>query len=261
MVNVLIVVDDEAQRSHEQSPTSSVPARGVTALKQAILGATNDPEGVDGAANRSQAHTIEIVTTEAIAHYSAVSQQGIIFCPLTLNLPDTVPFAGQSLYHACRDVNALQNWVTTHLGCPTGTGQFWLPIVLTARGPLYGEVIAQLSPQPTAAHGAELYYQPLHLPDRWRQSVYRLAQQLLRSLSAIPSVYLMQFGFQQNRVLFDRLFPFPVAPAIASLGVQTPDLFTCHWHCLSHQPIYDLTIVSPQVYRVYEPAIAISSAE
>jgi hypothetical protein len=67
-----------------------------------------------------------------------------------------------------------------------------------------------------------------------------LAYRLLRSLFATPAVYLMQFGLQEGSIYFDRLLPFPGEPAIASLGVQIPDLYTCHWHCLLGKPILDL---------------------
>jgi hypothetical protein len=86
------------------------------------------------------------------------------------------------------------------------------------------------------------YCQPIHLPDRQRQPLYQLAYRLLRSLAAPPAVYLMQFGLQEDGIQFDRLLPFPAEPAIASLGVQTPDLFTCHWRCLVGKPIHDLVI-------------------
>ena len=45
-----------------------------------------------------------------------------------------------------------------------------------------------------------------------------------------------------KEILFDRLWPFPAAPAIASLSRQQPDLFACHWRCLTGQPITDVVI-------------------
>lgn len=156
-------------------------------------------------------------------------------CPLTLSVPETLVFPAQTLYATCRDVAGLRKqleaWQYT-----TGNGTFWLPIVLTAKGALYGEVIGS---DTASASG---YTQPVHLSDHQRQPLYALGQRLLRSLNASPAVYLMQFGWQDSAVCFDRLYPFPAAPAIASLKVQTPDLFACHWACLTGQPLLDLTI-------------------
>ena len=101
----------------------------------------------------------------------------------------------------------------------------------------YAEAIAPASPSG--------YRQPLHLADHQRQPLYRLGQRLLSALSAPPAVYLLQFGYQGDRECFDRLWPFPAPPAIASLGTQTPDLFSCHWHCLRGQPLRDIVIRPP----------------
>ncbi|NJK60110.1 MAG: hypothetical protein HC918_07560, partial [Oscillatoriales cyanobacterium SM2_1_8] len=72
------------------------------------------------------------------------------------------------------------------------------------------------------------------LSDRQRQPLYRAAFLLLDNLAAPPGVYLMQITVEPLQ--FDRLLPFPDRPAVASIGVQDPDLFTCHWHCLTGQP-------------------------
>ncbi|MGC1394917.1 MAG: hypothetical protein WA828_11615, partial [Coleofasciculaceae cyanobacterium] len=112
---------------------------------------------------------------------------------------------------------------------------FYLPIVLTAKGPLYGEVIRKAETTP--------YQQPLDLPDNQRQPLYYLAYQLLQALSAPPSVYLLQFGYEGKEIIFSSLLPFPDIPALASIKVQEPNLFTCYWHCLTNQPILDLTIL------------------
>lgn len=145
---------------------------------------------------------------------------------------------------ACADLEGLRNWVNQQHGIPaTDAGDFWLPIVWTARGPLYAEVIAQ---------GEDGHYsQPFHLSDRTKQPLYYLAYNLLSSLQAPPSLYLMQVALKDSvspsamiEILFDRLIPFPSEPAIASIGVQEPNLFTCHWLCLTNQPILDLVIKS-----------------
>jgi hypothetical protein len=158
---------------------------------------------------------------------------------------------------ACADVEGLRSWVHD-LDRPdlvtTEAGDLWLPVVWTARGPLYAEVIAQ--------HDDGKYFQPFHLSDRDRQPLYRLAQNLLSYLDAPPSVYLLKFTLVNDtdtseptadpdqpdkkqtghKIGFDRLIPFPDEPAIASIGVQEPNLFVCHWLCLTNQPIYDLVI-------------------
>jgi hypothetical protein len=135
----------------------------------------------------------------------------------------------------CANMEGLRTLVADKFGIGAGVGNLWLPVVCTARGSLFAEVIGQY------ADGS--YYQPVHLSDRQRQPLYRFAFELLDTLQAPPSVYLLQFAWgSDHQVIFDRLIPFPDKPAIASVGVQTPDLFECHWLCLTEQPIYDLVI-------------------
>ena len=171
----------------------------------------------------------------------AIAPNETILCPLTLDVPETLLFPGQKIYQVCRDISSMRDRVLNQFSTDTGVGNFWLPIVLTTKGPLYGEVIGleqnRLSSVPT-------YSMPFHFSDIWRQHLYKLAFRLLQSLSAPPATYLMQFGFEDNKIYFDRLWPFPAAPAIASVGLQFPDLFTCHWFCLTNVPIYDLQITS-----------------
>ncbi|HAN46719.1 MAG TPA: hypothetical protein DCQ32_09245 [Cyanobacteria bacterium UBA8156] len=131
----------------------------------------------------------------------------------------------------CQDIPGLRQWVQTHtplssLPASAPAGQHWLPIIWTARGPLYGEAIA--------ATGSHTYRQPYPLSDRQRQPLYRSAFWLLDHLGATPGVYLMQISI--DPLQFDRLIPFPDRPAIASIGVQEPDLFACHWRCITGQP-------------------------
>ncbi|MGL5035879.1 MAG: hypothetical protein ACRC6M_18995, partial [Microcystaceae cyanobacterium] len=82
--------------------------------------------------------------------------------------------------------------------------------------------------------------------DDLRQQLYALGFKCLEAVNAPPSVYLLQFGLSGQTVIFDRLWPFPAAPAIASLGKQNPDLFTCHWYCLNDQPLHDVKILAYQ---------------
>lgn len=144
----------------------------------------------------------------------------------------------ETISQACDDISGLRLWAEKNLQVVTGDFDLWLPVVLTAKGPLYGEVIGRDIHNP---HG---YRQPIDLSDQERQPLYKLGFDLLSHLQAPPAVYLMQFGLvAEKEVGFDRLFPFPAAPAVASLGVQEPDLFTCHWYCLTGKPIRDLLIL------------------
>ncbi len=141
-----------------------------------------------------------------------------------------------SLVALCADVVALRDRVAREWGiAPLEQALLWLPVVWTARGPLYAEAI-----------GCRLdgtYYQPYHLPDRDRQPLYGFAFHLLSALPAAPGVYLVGVGKLPSGAWgFDRLYPFPAAPAIASVGVQVPDLFECHWLCLTGQPLRDVVV-------------------
>ncbi|QDL07107.1 hypothetical protein DP113_03515 [Brasilonema octagenarum UFV-E1] len=175
--------------------------------------------------------------------------QEIIYCPLTLCLPENlvVPFEG--IIKACRDIPGLRHKLTQHTQVAIGNGSSWLPVVLTAYGPLYGEAITLADEfngkkLPDNLLASDLtYYQPLHLSDVLRQSLYHMAHNLLQLLLAPPATYLIQFGLEKSEICFDRLWPFPTAPALASVGVQKPDLFTCHWYCLTAKPILDLNII------------------
>ena len=156
--------------------------------------------------------------------------------PLTFNYPETLEFPGKSLYQQCKNIEHLRHWVETNLEYKTAQGNHWLPIVLTAKGPLYAEAIAE-------SVNRQAYEQPCHLSDALRQPLYHLAYELLTYLEATPTVYTLQFSYQGEEIFFDRLFPFPHESTRISLGIQKPDLFTCHGLCLTQQPILDLAIV------------------
>ncbi|HEY9874998.1 MAG TPA: hypothetical protein V6D12_16290 [Candidatus Obscuribacterales bacterium] len=260
MSKVVIVVDAEVEETEAQIATYSTTSRMVSALKQAITSFATDTRGTTQASA-----TVEVVTTSAlrnqiggslptdVGHDNNPKSHDILYCPLTLNLPESFNFAAGHVYKACSDVSGLRQWVKQQ-GIASGTGDLWLPIVLTAKGPLYGEAIglaAEVSGKELSldlsrfSSGADKvpYQQPVHLSDVWRQPLYQLGYRLLKFLSAPPSTYLLQFGFQNQNIVFDRLWPFPAAPAIASLDIQTPDLFTCHWYCLTETPIFDLSII------------------
>ncbi|MEI6428863.1 MAG: hypothetical protein WCO45_10850 [Pseudanabaena sp. ELA607] len=152
-----------------------------------------------------------------------------------------------SVYEACAAITDLRDWVQNTLGYSAiasllddDQGRYWLPIILTARGPIYGEVIG----------GMELgtYCQPIPLADSVKQPLFHLAYELVNYLNAPPAVYLMQIKLAPDNkgelslLAFDRLIPFPAAPAIASVGVQEPDLFVCHWRCVQGHGITDVII-------------------
>lgn len=141
---------------------------------------------------------------------------------------------------ACADISGLRAWVYEHLGTvATEMGNLWLPVVWTVRGPLYAEAISR------DRNGT--YHQPFHLRDCLKQPLYKLAFALLSHLDASPAVYLVQFELVESesdlaQIRFDRLLPSPDAPAQASVDVQEPNLFDCHWLCITQSPIYDLVI-------------------
>lgn len=178
---------------------------------------------------------------------------GAIDCPLTLRILEDdrfpVDWVHRSTWVTCAAAESLRSRVTAELDWPNGEGQLWLPLIVTAKGPLYGEAIALDAESGSAESGSTgQFLQPHHLSDRDRQAAYRLGFELMNWLRLPPGLYLMQFGFDRpdkdpNPVYFDRLLPFPAAPAIASIGVQTPDLFECHLRCLLHQPLREVAIL------------------
>jgi hypothetical protein len=226
----------------------------VSAMQQAILQNAGEEKGDRPSPFQqvqSEIASVQIIDTAALTEKIASGDlvpSNYLLCPFALHLPEDLIFPGQTIFQNCRAVadlrQAVEGW-----GYSTGLGDYWLPIVLTAKGPLYAEVIGKETAQSEAtgvsATKPELaYVQPIHFTDAQRQSLYELGYRLLQSLQAPPSVYLMQFGFKGQELWFDRLFPFPSAPAIASLNVQQPDLFTCHWRCLTHQSLRELSIAT-----------------
>ena len=236
MSKVIVVVNAEVDETGNLIAASRATEQMIAALKRAI--ASHSPEPI----------TVEVIAAAMLWSNPQLSQEEekpAFYCPLTIELPEAFEFPAQPIYQACKDIRGRRQWVEQQLNLATGLtqhqlwfGNCWLPVVLTAKGALYGEVIGE-SVIPNS------YEKPVDLPDDLRQHLYYLANQLLRSLSAPPAVYLVQFGFRERKIIFDRLWPFPAAPAIASIGVQHHDLFTCHWHCLTRQPILDLAITPP----------------
>ncbi len=196
-------------------PETPANAPHVWALRAAILAA-------------APAATVHVTRSSP----NLARQPDTRYCPLTLDLP---PALATPASRACQDRAGLRRWIGDRLHYATGAGELHLPIVLTARGPLYAEAIAP-GPAPDG------YRQPYHLTDDLRQPLYHLAYELLDHLGATPAVYTLQFSQRGAEIVFDCLWPFPMASAIASQGVQEPDLFTCHWRCLTEAPILDLCI-------------------
>jgi len=231
MPEVWLVVDGEVDSTVELVAASPATAAMVAALKQAIA---TDPA---------------YLKLWSKNHLPADdSPKNLIICPLTLDLPPNFSFAYQTIYKNCRQVEFLRYLVNQNFGYDTQSGNFWLPIVLTQKGPIYAEVIGLAREfsreliEKDLSDPALSYHQPVHLSDTMRQQIYEMGYNLLTFLNAPPATYLIQFGWQGQGIWFDRVWPFPAAPAIASINVQTPDLFLCHWYCLTNQPILDLTI-------------------
>jgi len=222
---VTIIVNAKVKQEGRFIATSPVTERMVAALKAAIVDHAPDT----------------IIETLAVASlWSEEARQqmalaGRIYCPLTIQLPPWFAFPHQAVYSACEAVQNCRQWVTQVLGRatlehPQGLGDCWLPIIWTPHGPFFAEVITE-GAIPNA------YQQPLRLPSPLYQNAQTLASELLEHFQAPPAVYLLQFALAHQDILFDRLWPFPAAPAIASLHSPHPNLFTYHWYCLTGQPV------------------------
>lgn len=232
MLKIFIIVNAEVKVTGELILASPATETMVASLRKAIAHSTSQPIKVEIIANSS-------LWSQTLTDPG--NNSNLIYCPLTITLPGSFNFPASDLYQACQQIEARRTWVAKNLGYRVGIndswfGNLWLPIILTAKGPIYGEVIGE-GVLPNS------FEQPIDLPDQQRQALYNLAYKLLESLSAQPSVYLLQFGWQEQQIIFDRLWPFPAAPSIASLRVQQPDLFTCYWYCLTNRPLGDILIL------------------
>jgi hypothetical protein len=167
------------------------------------------------------------VTIESIdlTELPATGDRNTTYCWLTMS-------GNREIDRLCRDLSALRQLAVDTTGVKTGDGgNLWLPVIWTARGPIYGEAIGRTD---------DRYQQPIHLDDPTRQPLYQFAYRLLDRISPPPATYLIQFQSSPAGLIFDRLLPFPAAPATASIGVQQPNLFDCHWLCLNNLPIVDV---------------------
>ncbi|MDV2999149.1 MAG: hypothetical protein N5P05_000755 [Chroococcopsis gigantea SAG 12.99] len=227
MDKVLIIVNADVRSGGKISKLLPVTERMVNGLKQAIP-ASVSVEVMSAACLWSKAENLK------------PGKHNIIWCPLTIQLPHWLDFPARDIYQKCRNIEERRLWVQQNLHYQTTLGEswlgdLWLPIVLTKKGPLYGEVIGEgMIPNS--------YTQPAEIDAEIKAHLYHLSYKLLDNLKATPSVYLLQFGLAGKEIIFDRLWPFPATPAIASLGVQKPDLYACYWGTLTNQPIADLML-------------------
>lgn len=236
MSKIAIVID--AFKSDRGQMKSSPATQHMTAAMQQAIAAYSPASMV-----------AEMEVVPAAELLSGSEDTDTIYCPLTIDLPASIDFPAKEVFSACKNVAHLREWVEQTLEIPAGNrrnsdwfGDYWLPIILTAKGPMYAEAIGEGS-LPNS------YCQPVDIDDRHRQPLYQLAYRLLEAIAARPAVYLLQFGWYEGRPIFDRLWPFPAAPATASVGVQDPNLFACHWHCLTNQPLYEVSILPSNTYR------------
>jgi len=228
MTQAIVIVNSEVKESGKSVAISPVTEKMVAPLKQAIISSSPNTK-------------IEIVSVAALwsrAVKLPPPSSETIYCPLTIQLPHWLEFPAQDIYRACRDIEQRRQWVEQNLAYKTSIkdswlGDLWLPIVLTPKETLYSEIIGE---------GAipNFYEQPVDFAKDLRKPLYKLAEKLLKSLSAPPAVYLLQFSLIDKEIVFDRLWPFPAAPALASIKGQQPDLFACHWQCLLGKTIKEI---------------------
>jgi hypothetical protein len=235
MYKTIIVINAEIQEDHKIVPISPATETMVSSLKKVIKNCAISGKSIID---------IEIIAAASLWSQPLPSQEEkTIYCPLTIELPESFQFPAQAIYQRCKNVVGLRQWVARELGSKIITERspspdYWLPIILSAKGPIYGEVIGE----GIIPYSCE---QPIDLPDEVRQPLYQLAYQLVTALDAPSAVYLLQFSLQDTKIIFNRLWPFPAAPALASLRVQQPDLYTCHWYCLTDQPIPEVIVKLP----------------
>lgn len=189
---------------------------------------------------RSAIQSIDPATACIVTESITSVTDNALLCPLTLDISPDLEFWGQDIFNACRQTAKMQQWVAVEAGVAAGVGNCWLPIVNTRQGIFYAAAINQIG---------DRYQQPFHLAGQQLRSVYQLAAKLVEQLQAPPAVYLLAFGFVDRELVFDRLLPFPAAPALASINFQQPDLFACHWLCLNNQPVMELLIANQSRFQ------------
>ena len=231
MEKVVIIINADVSDRGKLISASPVTQKMVEALQRSIA---------EDAAERA----VEIVSAATLWSRSSRiikkdRSNDAIYCPLTIQIPDYLDFPQRKIFSACKDINARRRWVEKNLGFKTSVGDswlghLWLPIIMTDK-PTFGEVIGEGS-MPNS------YEHPVAIPKRQQKSLHNLAEQLLESLEALPATYLLQFSLYNGEIVFDRLWPFPAAPALITLKTQQPNLFTCHWRCLTQQKVGKIAI-------------------
>ena len=219
-----IIVNAKVKQEGRLIAASPVTERMVNAMKAAI--AHQSPETI-----------IETVAVASLWSDQAQQQTqlgGRIYCPLTIQLPQWLNFPGQAVYQACQDIAARRQWVSEHLDLPLCNdahwlGDHWLPIIVSAQG----IQCAPLIHEGMMPNAYDLLLWDADPYQHHRSNLERLAGALIETLNAPPAVYLLQFSLSQS-ILFDRLWPFPAAPAIATMGDEHLDLFAYHWCCLNN---------------------------
>lgn len=222
-----IIVNAKVKQEGRLIAASPVTSRMVEALRTAIASQSPDT----------------IVETVAVASlWSDQAQQqtqmgGRVYCPLTIQLPRWLNFPGQAIYQACQEIQHRRQWVSERLQLPLckdaqWLGDHWLPVIVHPRGMEFGPLIYEgMMPN---AYGLISWELPPY--ERYQKPLTQLAQALMEQLQAPPAVYLLQFSVAQG-LMFDRLWPFPAAPAIATITEPQPNLFTYHWCCLNDLPL------------------------
>ena len=243
MEKVVIIINAEVSDRGQLISASPVTQKMVEALQRSI-------------AKHSPSMEVEIVSAATLwSRNSKITVKdknadNTIYCPLTIQLPEYFEFPQREIYSACKDINARRRWVEKNLGFKTSVGDswlghLWLPIVFRDEAllPLRDRLIFA----ETIGEGSmpNSYEHPVAIPKRQLKSLHGLAEQLLDSLNAPPATYLLQFSLYNGEIVFDRLWPFPAAPALITLKTQQPNLFTCHWNCLTGKPIPSISISDP----------------
>lgn len=231
MEKVVIIINAEVSDQGKLISASPVTQKMVEALQLSIAGC-------------SPLKTVEIISAATLWTKNSKivtndKSTDTIYCPLTIQLPDYFDFPQRKIYSACKDINTRRRWVEKNLGFKTSVGDswlghLWLPVILTEKL-IFAEVIGEASIPNSYEH-------PVMIPKRQQKSLHGLAEKLLDSLDAPPATYLLQFSLYNGEIVFDRLWPFPAAPALITLKTQHPDLFTSHWHCLTQKPIPKISI-------------------
>ena len=236
MEKVVIIINAEVDEQGKFLSAAPVTERMVEALKRSINACS------------SSAISIEVASAAILwSKYSRGNRDNseIIYCPLTIQVPDYIDFPGKKIFSACKDIVGRRRWVDRNLGFKTSfgdswLGHLWLPVVFTKQEIIYAEVIGEGAMPNT-------YEQPVSISKHQRYSLHQLAEGLLESLSAPPAVYLIQFSLHNGEVVFDRLWPFPAAPALITTRTQQPDLFACHWSCLTNRSISGVTVLDAKM--------------